>query len=745
MPVYSDAYSLRPAYSLRLNVSTQERDIPNNRSRFAYRLYHRHDTSASNNTYSYNTRPWAINIGGWTTSGSTDFLMGPSGDFVGKEITIASGTTGWITHDPDGTLTVNVSASHTRSGSVPGDAALSGSFEATAIPRAPGAPTLTLIDNITPTGFRANFTPPSNVGGSPIIDYDVQYSTSPSFTSPTTVTGASSPISATGLTANTLYYVRVRATNTQGDGEWSTTLSFTTAAAGAPHVGVVPNWDGKGFWIILTRPFGVATTQSYKIRRTVPSTLSVTDINVVATSDTVYFDPFELGPGQTVNYQATATVSSVETGLSASVSFAYNDVVPEVPFWPIFTGRFDPPAPFDNQSCAWVGTADASASRLLGTHPSGWRTFAEGASGVSGAAGAVTQVRKAYGLNLPQTGDFDVMAIFANTQASPGIRIGTSISQVGLAEVFETVVYYGSMRVMSDVQTALALEIEWYTEAEGLISRSIGATVVVDPGEVVELQATGVAPAGATKAAITSVDVTDDAWAPGSLRFCGSAMLTPTNRYSYFDGDTPATTNFDYEWEATAHASPSVRVALSSEGVSNSLQDPALPALPSPPRPPVIDDTAVLSDIVWRRTITSIAASDTREWIPSVPTLSIRAVTEDAQEVRIRYWRNVNGLEPDEWVEEPDELVAEQVIAYIPFESTLTLDGSLERAYVVYDSASPGDPVIPAEHLLYGAGGGPATWPVLDSGFGYIVTFDVPVTAADDNLEFGLLLTDRMI
>lgn len=65
--------------------------------------------------------------------------------------------------------------------------------------------------------------------------WEVQRSTSSAFTSPTTTTGTSALLNPTttltGLTASTIYYIRVRHTNAEGAGPWSETESRATEAA----------------------------------------------------------------------------------------------------------------------------------------------------------------------------------------------------------------------------------------------------------------------------------------------------------------------------------------------------------------------------------------------------------------------------------------------------------------------------------------------------------------------------------
>ena len=111
---------------------------------------------------------------------------------------------------------------------------------AATVPAKPAAPTLVPGNQ----QLSVSWTAPAT-GGSPIIDYDVQYrqGVAGSWTewdSSATSTATSAVI--TGLTNNQPYQVQVRATNSVGDSPWSNTASGTPAAADttAPTVSFSP-------------------------------------------------------------------------------------------------------------------------------------------------------------------------------------------------------------------------------------------------------------------------------------------------------------------------------------------------------------------------------------------------------------------------------------------------------------------------------------------------------------------------
>jgi hypothetical protein len=85
---------------------------------------------------------------------------------------------------------------------------------------------------------------PTPQGGLASVQYEMQYSTNPTFTAAETTT-VTSPHGLTGLGANTVYYVRVRAVNANGAGEWSTESVLT--APGTPGTPSLTPGTGSSF------------------------------------------------------------------------------------------------------------------------------------------------------------------------------------------------------------------------------------------------------------------------------------------------------------------------------------------------------------------------------------------------------------------------------------------------------------------------------------------------------------------
>lgn len=95
----------------------------------------------------------------------------------------------------------------------------------------PSAVTGVSAARLSSSRIRVSFAPAAD-GGSPILDYDIQYSTSPTFARAVIFveggTSTSTAMEVAGLRRATTYYVRVRATNAMGDSVWSSAAVVRT-------------------------------------------------------------------------------------------------------------------------------------------------------------------------------------------------------------------------------------------------------------------------------------------------------------------------------------------------------------------------------------------------------------------------------------------------------------------------------------------------------------------------------------
>lgn len=132
----------------------------------------------------------------------------------------------WVPHNANGTKSITVN--------VGGDFALLGAttfdygMVLPTIPRNPPPATIPLtLDEITRNSMRYRFSSGGD-GGSPIIRWEVQYSTSADFTTGTVLITSSGTSVVTGLKPGVMYYWRSRGVNAAGNGAWSIVMSART-------------------------------------------------------------------------------------------------------------------------------------------------------------------------------------------------------------------------------------------------------------------------------------------------------------------------------------------------------------------------------------------------------------------------------------------------------------------------------------------------------------------------------------
>ena len=157
-----------------------------------------------------------------------------------------TGTTKRITGlTADTAYQVRVRASNTQ-GAGDWSPSASGRTEAAAeAPDAPSAPTLTAGE----TWLEASWTAPAD-NGAAITGYDVHYRETGGNWTDAGHTGTGTTKRITGLTADTAYQVRVRASNTEGAGDWSPSASGRTeAAAEAPDAPSAPTLTAGETWL----------------------------------------------------------------------------------------------------------------------------------------------------------------------------------------------------------------------------------------------------------------------------------------------------------------------------------------------------------------------------------------------------------------------------------------------------------------------------------------------------------------
>lgn len=590
----------------------------------------------------------------------------------------------------------------------------------------PAAPTGLTASEVAPTSMRLTWVIPTDNGGNALTQMMLRRSTDPFFGTYTDLplTAGATTALVTGLTDGTTYYWRVFARNSVGYSVGSTALTQATLPGGAPGLTVTAAASGTSSSAAITPPGGATGFTKYTLQRRIVGQTTVTTLE----SPTSPISSTGLTPGVRYEYRASVWYGEYQSPWTNWIALTQPNP------------NTDPGSYFDGNTADtsvttydWTGTANNSTTQASSAIPTGWTTFAE-ASGLSGGTGAV--FRAAGGAR----GSYSARAVFFTDATAAGFTFGTG-GATATAEVGENVEYVGSLYVWPSKSQRLRAVITWYTAAGAVISTSYGEGEVVAPGAWERLIITAISPVGARKG---HVRVQDEAGAGWSLWLGGdwiqadAAMLSVTTLYPYFDGSTPDTATFNYEWEGAAHASASLRRDV-AQATIDPLLDPDCPPVPVAPEPPSIT-TSCIDDIgTWRRYWAVIPEEEVFDWLSVVPTLTITTNTDAARQVRIRFYQNPDNLPPTEAMGLVFE--SEQIITYMPPNTVITLDGVSESVWASVNGANN----VSADHLLSGTDGVPPSWPVLSCGSAYLVSFDVPLDAPEGNVVIGAALTTRMM
>jgi len=173
-----------------------------------------------------------------------------------------------------------------------------------------------------------------------VLSYNLQVSTSTSFTSPVvSLTGlkSTSYTLTTALTPGTLYYYRVQAVNAAGAGDWSNATSFTTIATPAPPSLLVPlNGNTRVQLPVQLAWSTVSAATGYYIRLSTSATFTTNVVSYTSSGTQLelnVFDKTNVIAFQTgVNYYwQVASKNAVGTGAwSTTFSFAITPNVPGI-------------------------------------------------------------------------------------------------------------------------------------------------------------------------------------------------------------------------------------------------------------------------------------------------------------------------------------------------------------------------------------------------------------------------------
>lgn len=182
---------------------------------------------------------WSVNIAGSADSGKFTWSSGQGSK------TVASGSVS-RTHGSDGKLasqSFSGTMGSTGTQGLGGANTASGSITPSRIAVKPDAPRSLAISLIDKTTARATFTAPADNGGASITQYRVRVGTSSNLATYqfTFGSGTSTTINFSGLKPGTKYYAAALAYNSEGWGDLSASVPFTTDAAGGSV------WNGSAF------------------------------------------------------------------------------------------------------------------------------------------------------------------------------------------------------------------------------------------------------------------------------------------------------------------------------------------------------------------------------------------------------------------------------------------------------------------------------------------------------------------
>jgi hypothetical protein len=713
-------------------------------------------SSASNNTstYSYEVRYYGNGYGSWGNNGSWSFTAGsasnpyhysdgtftiPQSDAF-KQYTVLKTGSYTVSHNSSGVLAAfnvrgAIAYNHSSIGTGEVNLTEPAPPNITRVPATPAVPTLT---EPTPVGMRVTWVAPAS-NGSAITAYDVQWSPNADMTGGTIVTvGNVLTTVLTGMPPQKLHYVRVRAVNARGASTYSGTKSLSTLPAGPPGLAVATSPSGTSATLTFSPPGGVTGVTKYTWERR----LNGTTTPVATGESTVTIETITgLTPGSTYDWRASAWIGTYQSPW-VSPWVTLKQAKPNIDPGDYFDGDTTDTADLNYD---WTGTEDASTSTATASGVAGWSVSTPGNTGAvlyrvtAGIVGSTFAAR---------------VQIVTDMTAAGQLRAGQANTTGYRTEVTADASYVGSIYVHPSRSQSLAAELTWVDAAGSNVGqRVLGAATNVPGGTWLRLAVGAVAPAGAAWAVVRVTDVAGTGWSNwlgGDVLDLDAAMISLNEEFPYFDGSTLYDGTYVYEWTGESHASTSTRTPAEAADASAlqartgpnipgalALVDPDCTPVPAPPRPPSIPSDCIENVGVWRRYFTDIPANLVPDWMDVVPTVLITTGSSAARQVRIRYYPN------------PDELasismntatwMAEQIISYMPAQTTMTLDGITQRVWAeVKDGAA-----VAADHLLYGTNGQPATWPLLSCGIAYMITVDVPINEPSGNVSIDAALTAR--
>jgi phosphodiesterase/alkaline phosphatase D-like protein len=275
---------------------------------------------------------------------SYDLERGPTSS--GPWTLVADGTTATTHVDP--TLSPNTTSWYrVRATNGSGDGAFSAASSVTTLPGAPGTPA---FGPATASSVTVSWIAPAGGAASYKVERAPDASGVPGAWTQIASGIVPTSTASTGLSANTRYWYRVRATNASGDGAYSPAASVVTAPA-APGAPTLSSFTTTSMVVSWAAPTNGAA--SYDLDRATAASGPWSPLAVATTARSVA--DAGLAPGTTYWYRVRATGS---TGLTSAYSSASAPTLPEAPGAPTAT-----PAVF-SVTVGWGAVTGATSYKL---------------------------------------------------------------------------------------------------------------------------------------------------------------------------------------------------------------------------------------------------------------------------------------------------------------------------------------------------------------------------------------------
>jgi len=206
------------------------------------------------------------------------------------------------------------------------------------------------------------------------------------------------------------------------------------------------------------------------------------------------------------------------------------------------------------------------------------------------------------------------------------------------------------------------------------------------------------------------------------VRFRDAILTLGSTLIDYFSGATTSTAAYTYAWEGTANNSVSLRTITDSAVAL--IQDPDCTPLPTPPVVPVILDSCIEVVNDWLRHWVEVDGDGqpaTTRWGITDVVAKVSTAGSAFRQLRLRYYPDPFGYGPA--AIDPESWCSEQVVSYLPANTTLTIDGVTRTIW----ASVAGAEAQPAGYLVYGTDGTPVTWPELSCGIDWLLSIDTPI------------------